>query len=65
MGKVEFTIYFLNGVVERHTVDSMFGWEYSAEFLIVNEFKEGITWSTPYCLRDIKYYTRKNIETVH
>ena len=65
MGKIELTIHFLNGVIERFIVDPVFGWDYSGDFIIINEVKDGETESTPFSLRDIAKFTRHNIETVH
>ena len=65
MRKIIITVVFLNGMIEKREVDSVSGYDYHSDFIVVHEERDGVTYDYPYCLRDINYMTREPVETIH
>ena len=65
MGKVRFVVFLKSGTIESRNVNYATGWDYCGDYLILQENEDGVTTHYPYCLRDVEYFTRESIETVH
>lgn len=62
MGQVKLDIYLKSGDINRYVVDSISGWDYSGNYLLVHT-PDGKT--VPYYFGDIVHFFRTASETVH
>ena len=62
LGQIKLDIYLKSGGSDRYVVDSIYGWTYSGNYLLVHT-PDGET--IPYYFGDIDYFTRESAETIH
>lgn len=62
LGQIKLDIHLKSGDIDKFVVDAVFGWNYSGDYLLVNQLN-GET--IPYYFGDIDYFTRESAETIH